>query len=61
MALDREGILAGVCCVAVPVATGRGETVGALCALVDPSCDMRRLADLVTRAGRAVNAGLRGT
>ncbi|MGW1194655.1 IclR family transcriptional regulator [Streptomyces sp. NPDC002536] len=60
VALDREALIPGVCCAAVPVAVGRGRAVGALCAMVDPSHDVRRLARAVERAGRAVEAGLRG-
>ncbi|NVK78952.1 helix-turn-helix domain-containing protein [Streptomyces morookaense] len=59
MALDREALIPGVCCAAVPVTIGRGRAVGALCAMVDPSRDVRRLAHAVERAGRAVDARLR--
>ncbi|MFI9206454.1 IclR family transcriptional regulator [Streptomyces sp. NPDC053048] len=60
VALDREDLIPGVCCAAVPVTATGGETVAALCAMVGPSQDLRRLAQAVTRAGRAVSAGLRG-
>ncbi|MFB7504873.1 IclR family transcriptional regulator [Streptomyces broussonetiae] len=59
VALDREELIPGVCCVAVPVAPPRGEVVGALCAMVEPERDLRRLTHIVTRAGRAIGAGLR--
>ncbi|MGW1072083.1 helix-turn-helix domain-containing protein [Streptomyces sp. NPDC002537] len=58
VALDHEELVPGVCCVAAPVTLPRGEVVGALCAMVDPTQDLRRLTRFVTQAGRAVGAGL---
>ncbi|MDG4857111.1 helix-turn-helix domain-containing protein [Streptomyces sp. T-3] len=59
-AMDREELVPGVCCIAAPViAPVGGKAVAALCAMVDPSRDLRQLAQAVTVAGRAVSAGLR--
>ncbi|WP_369394696.1 IclR family transcriptional regulator [Streptomyces sp. CG1] len=58
VAVDHEGLIPGVCCVAVPVSLPRGKVVGALCAMVDPAQDLRRLARIVTQASRAVGAVL---
>ncbi|MGK5734131.1 IclR family transcriptional regulator [Streptomyces sp. URMC 124] len=58
VALDREELVPGVCCVAAPVVTAGGGVVGALCAMVDPSCNMQQLGRAVTQAARAVSAGL---
>ncbi|WP_369374002.1 IclR family transcriptional regulator [Streptomyces sp. cg36] len=59
VAVDREGLVPGVCCVAVPVTLGRGRVVGALCAMVDPAYDLKGLVRSVTQAGLTVSAGLR--
>lgn len=60
VAVDREGLIPGVCCAAVPVVAGHGEAIGALFAMVGPSHDVRRLVHAVTQTGRAVSATLRG-
>ncbi|WP_424886995.1 helix-turn-helix domain-containing protein [Streptomyces sp. XH2] len=57
-AVDREELVPGVCCVATPVLLPHGEAVGAVCAMVTPSFDLRKLTDAVTRTGRAISAGL---
>ncbi|MFG2177954.1 IclR family transcriptional regulator [Streptomyces abikoensis] len=59
VALDREELVPGVCCVAVPLTAPGGEAVAGLCAMVDPAHDLGRLARAVARTGRAVSAGLR--
>ncbi|MCF3102239.1 helix-turn-helix domain-containing protein [Streptomyces roseoverticillatus] len=60
MALDREEMIPGVCCVAAPVVTAGDGVVGALCAMADPSYDMRQLSRAVAQTARAVSAGLHG-
>ncbi|MGI5457073.1 IclR family transcriptional regulator [Streptomyces sp. CA-249302] len=60
-AFDREGVLAGVCCVAVPLygAGGASRTpVAALSVLTDPSHRLERLADTARRAGTAISTAL---
>ncbi|MGK5543236.1 IclR family transcriptional regulator [Streptomyces sp. URMC 127] len=60
-AVDREELVPGVCCVAAPVLLPHGEAVGAVCAMVTPSFDLRKLTDAVTLTGRAISAELRRT
>ncbi|MFK0154473.1 IclR family transcriptional regulator [Streptomyces sp. NPDC090499] len=57
-AYDREEVLAGVCCAAVPVAVAGGVPVAALCVLTGPGHHLERLADTARRAASAVTAGL---
>ncbi|TDU01678.1 IclR family transcriptional regulator [Streptomyces sp. 846.5] len=58
-AYDREELVAGVCCVAVPLYGAGSAPVAALCAAVDPSYRLDRLCDVVQRTGRAISARLR--
>lgn len=59
LAFDREEMLAGVCCVAVPL-WGTGTTpVASLCIITDPTHRLERLGELATRIGRAVDVRLR--
>ncbi|WKU42591.1 helix-turn-helix domain-containing protein [Streptomyces sp. VNUA116] len=60
LALDREELVPGVCCVAAPVVAAGDGVVGALCAMVDPSYDLRQLGRAVAQTARAVSAGLHG-
>ncbi|MEU3355966.1 helix-turn-helix domain-containing protein [Streptomyces sp. NPDC037389] len=60
VAVDREELVPGVCCVAVPLTAPGGEVVAGLCAMVDPAHDLGRLTRAVARTGRAVGAALRG-
>ncbi|MGW2523227.1 IclR family transcriptional regulator [Streptomyces sp. NPDC001617] len=60
-AFDREEVLAGVCCVAVPLYGAGGAShapVAALSVLTDPAHRLERLADAARRAGAAVSAAL---
>jgi DNA-binding IclR family transcriptional regulator len=53
VAYDREAVLPGVCCVAVPVRTGNGRVLGSL-ALVTTS--NRPLSSFVTELANAADA-----
>ncbi|WP_293996842.1 helix-turn-helix domain-containing protein [Streptomyces sp.] len=57
-AYDREEVLEGVCCAAVPVTAPNGVPVAALCLLTGPGHHLERLADTARRAASAVTAGL---
>ncbi|MCZ4123093.1 IclR family transcriptional regulator [Streptomyces sp. H39-S7] len=58
-AFDREEVVPGVCCVAVPLYTADDAPVAALCVLTHPAQHLERLADVVQRTGRAISASLR--
>ncbi|MHC3469349.1 IclR family transcriptional regulator [Streptomyces sp. 7R007] len=58
-AFDRQEVLAGVCCAAVPVFARDGAPVAALSVLTDPDHSLERLADTARRAASAISAGLR--
>jgi IclR family transcriptional regulator, acetate operon repressor len=59
VAFDREEIMRGVCCVAVPVRGVDGEPVAALAAVTTPSTLLPRLAQGLRRAGDAITGALR--
>lgn len=59
VAFDREEVLPGVCCAAVPVHGGDGAVVAALFALTDPAHHLERLAEVTRQTSRAIGAGLR--
>lgn len=59
-AFDREELVAGVCCVAVPLYGRGGNPVAALSVITDPAHRLDRLVHLVARAAQAISAGLRG-
>ncbi|OKK22996.1 IclR family transcriptional regulator [Streptomyces sp. CB00455] len=56
--LDREDVMAGVCCAALPVRSPNGAVVAALAALVPAGQSPARLAHAVAEAGAAVTRGL---
>ena len=58
-AYDREELVPGVCCVAVPLYGADRTPIAALCATVDPSYRLDRLCDVVQRTGRAISTRLR--
>ncbi|MFJ6835704.1 IclR family transcriptional regulator [Streptomyces sp. NPDC091209] len=60
VAFDREELVTGVCCVAVPLKGPGGATVAALSVVTDAGRRLDRLADAVQRAGRTISSGLRG-
>lgn len=60
VAFDREELVTGVCCVAVPLKGPGGVTVAALSVVTDAGHRLDRLADVVQRTGRTISAGLRG-
>ncbi|GAA3776753.1 IclR family transcriptional regulator [Streptomyces coacervatus] len=57
-AYDREEVLEGVCCTAVPVYAADGVPVAALSVLTGPGHRLERLADPARRAASAITAGL---
>lgn len=59
-AFDREEVVTGVCCAAVPLLGANGAPVAALCVLTDPAHHLERLAETARRTGRVISAGLRG-
>ena len=60
VAFDREEVVPGVCCAAVPLYGPAGVPVASLCVLTDPAHRLDRLADAALRAGRAISAALGG-
>lgn len=58
-AFDREELVPGVSCVAVPLHGARGEVVASLCVMVSADRDLGTLADIVARAARAISDSLR--
>ncbi|MCM2423676.1 helix-turn-helix domain-containing protein [Streptomyces sp. RKAG293] len=58
-AFDREEVVPGVCCVAVPLYAADDVPVAALCVLTHPAQRLERLADVVQRTGKAISASLR--
>jgi DNA-binding IclR family transcriptional regulator len=60
VAFDREEVLRGVCCVAVPVRGGDGDPVAAIAAITTPGTGLPHLAQGLRRAGDAITATLRG-
>ncbi|MFJ5075168.1 helix-turn-helix domain-containing protein [Streptomyces sp. NPDC088553] len=56
--LDREDVMDGVCCAALPIRTPDGRTVAALAALVPAGRPLDTLARGVAEAGAAVNRAL---
>ncbi|WP_330347083.1 IclR family transcriptional regulator [Streptomyces sp. NBC_00582] len=59
VAYDREEVVPGVCCAAVPLRGAGGTPVAALCVVTDPAHRLDRLADALDRTGRAIGARLR--
>ncbi|MFF3272471.1 IclR family transcriptional regulator [Streptomyces chrestomyceticus] len=57
-AFDREEVLEGVCCTAVPVPARSGPPVAALCVLTDPEHRLDRLAEAARRTAAAIGAAL---
>jgi DNA-binding IclR family transcriptional regulator len=61
VAVDREELIPGVCCVAVPLHGPRGEPVASLAAMVPAGRDLGAVTAEVTRAARAIDRGMRRT
>lgn len=59
-AFDREQLVPGICCVAVPLYGPRGQLIASLCAMVPPARDLPALGDALTRVSRTVTEDLRG-
>lgn len=65
VAFDREEVVAGICCAAVPLHGGPGAPgrswapTAALCVITDPAHNLDRLADALSHAGLAASAALR--
>ncbi|MER5427919.1 helix-turn-helix domain-containing protein [Streptomyces sp. NPDC002588] len=60
VAFDREEVMAGVCCVAVPLYKDDGAPVASLSVIGGPSHHLERLGGIAQLTGRAISAGLRG-
>ncbi|MFF4172306.1 helix-turn-helix domain-containing protein [Streptomyces sp. NPDC001744] len=58
--LDREDVMEGVCCAALPVRAPDGRAVAALAALAPVGCRLDALAHAVAGAGAAVTRALAG-
>ncbi|WP_433337809.1 IclR family transcriptional regulator [Spirillospora sp. CA-294931] len=59
VAVDMEEVVAGVCCVAVPVRAAGGRTVASVCALVEPARRPGPMTDAVLRTAKLITARLR--
>ena len=59
VAFDREEVIAGVCCAAVPIHSVSGVPMASLCVITDPAHNLDRLVDVLKSAGRAASAALR--
>ncbi|MEU2777615.1 helix-turn-helix domain-containing protein [Streptomyces sp. NPDC007162] len=59
-ALDRQTVVAGVCCVAVPLYGPNGIPLASLALVTDPTHSLDRLVGVVQQTGRAIGAALRG-
>lgn len=59
-AFDREEVMAGVCCAAVPLIGAGAVPVAALCVVTDPAHHLERLADAARQTSRMIGAVLRG-
>ncbi|MFK0152021.1 IclR family transcriptional regulator [Streptomyces sp. NPDC090493] len=60
-AFDREELVPGVCCVAVPLRGRPGQApLASLCAVTDPAHRLERIADAVTRTAQVISTSLRG-
>ncbi|GAB3980677.1 IclR family transcriptional regulator [Actinoallomurus acanthiterrae] len=60
IAFDREEVIPGISCTAVPLRDRSGDTVAALCAVVARPEPLPQLADLTLRVGRSITTRLRG-
>ncbi len=60
VAFDREQVVPGVCCVAVPVRDADGAVVATLSVSTDPAHHLERLAEITQKTSRAIGTGLRG-
>ncbi|MEY9933774.1 IclR family acetate operon transcriptional repressor [Catenulispora sp. GP43] len=59
VAFDREEVVSGICCAAVPLHGAPGTPMAALCVITDPAHNLDRLAQTLRDAGRAAGAALR--
>ena len=58
-AFDREDLIPGVCCAAVPLRGPRGELVASLAAMVPAGRKLEAMAETLALAARAIEDGLR--
>lgn len=58
-AFDREEVMSGVCCVAVPIRGSDGEPVAAIAAMTTLGARLPQLAQGLRRTGDAITAALR--
>lgn len=59
VAFDREDVIPGICCAAVPLYGSAGVPMATMCVITDPAHNLDRLADVLKNAGRAASAALR--
>ncbi|WP_055524602.1 IclR family transcriptional regulator [Streptomyces graminilatus] len=59
VAFDREEVVSGVCCAAVPLLGADGAPVAALCVLTDPTHHLERLGEAARQTGQVISVGLR--
>jgi DNA-binding IclR family transcriptional regulator len=60
MAFDREKVLPGIWCVAVPMRQRDGEVIAALAALVPPGSPLTAIGDALHRIGQTITGNLAG-
>lgn len=60
MAFDRERILPGIWCVAVPVRQRDGEVIAALAAMLPPGSPLTAIGDALHRVGHSITANMAG-
>ncbi|MDX2547445.1 IclR family transcriptional regulator [Streptomyces sp. WI04-05B] len=59
VAFDREELVAGACCAAVPLYGPGGALLASLSVVTDPAHSLERLVDVVQQTGRTISARLR--
>jgi DNA-binding IclR family transcriptional regulator len=60
MAFDRERILPGIWCVAVPIRQRDGEVIAALAAMLPPGSPLAAVGEALHRVGNGITANLAG-
>jgi DNA-binding IclR family transcriptional regulator len=60
MAIDRERILPGIWCVAVPIRQRDGEVIAALAAMLPPGSPLTPVGDALLRVGHTITRNLAG-
>jgi len=60
VAFDREELMAGVCCLAVPLYGPSGVPLASLSIMTDPAHSLERLVGVAEQTARTISAALRG-